>query len=99
MKINKKRKLQHRISVISISGVVLLLIIVLGVASISLQEKNRDYKAQVKELEQQIEEQIALEEEITELESYVGSDEYVEDVAREKWGLVKPNEIRFKAEP
>jgi len=99
MKIKKKRRVQHRISVISISGVVLLLVVVLGVASISLQEKNRNYKAQEAELEEQIQAELAREEEITELEAYIGSDEYVEDVAKEKLGLINPNEILFKAEP
>ena len=31
-------------------------------------------------------------------EKYVGTDEYVEDVAKEKLGLVYPNEIIFEAE-
>lgn len=99
MKTKKRRRLQHRISVISISCVVLLLAVVLGVASISLQEKNRNYKAQEAELQEQINAEIAREEEIAELEAYVGSDEYVEDVAKEKLGLINPNEILFKAEP
>lgn len=99
MKSKRKRRLQHRISVMSISGVVLLLVVVLGVASISLQEKNRNYKAQEAELELQIQAELAREEEIAELENYVGSDEYVEDVAKDKLGLINPNEIIFKAEP
>ena len=99
MKLKKKRRLQHRISVISISCVVLLLMVILGVGSISLQDKNRNYKAQEAELEKQIAAEIAREEEIAELEEYVGSDQYVEDVAKEKLGLINPNEIIFKAEP
>lgn len=99
MKSKRKRRLQHRISVMAISGVVLLLVVVLGVASISLQEKNRNYKAQEAELELQIQAELAREEEIAELEDYVGSDEYVEDVAKDKLGLINPNEIIFKAEP
>ena len=99
MKSKKKRRLQHRISVISISCVVLLLMVILGVGSISLQEKNRNYKAQEAELEEKIAAEIAREEEIAELEAYVGTDKYVEDVAKEKLGLINPNEIIFKAEP
>lgn len=99
MKMRSKRRLQHRISVISISCVVLFLTVILGVASISMQEKNRDYKAQEAELQEQIDAEIAREEEIAELEEYVGSDEYVEDVAKEKLGLINPNEIIFQAEP
>ena len=99
MKLKKKRRLQHRISVISISCVVLLLMVILGVGSLSLQEKNRNYKAQEALLQEQIAAEIAREEEIAELEEYVGSDKYVEDVAKEKLGLINPNENIFKAEP
>ncbi len=99
MKLKKRRGLQHRISVISISCVVLLLMVILGVGSISLHEKNRNYKAQEAELQEKIAEEMARAEEIEELEAYVGSDKYVEDVAKEKLGLIHPNEIIFKAEP
>ena len=99
MKSRKKRRLQHRISVISISCVVLMLMMILGVGSISLHEKNRNYKAQEAQLQEQIAAEMARAEEIAELEAYVGSDQYVEDVAKEKLGLINPNEIIFKAEP
>ena len=99
MKIKTKHKLQHRISVISISGVVVLLAVVLSIGSISMQEKNRAYKAQEAELQEKIAAEIAREEAISELEEYVGTDEYVEDVAKEKLGLINPNEIIFQAQP
>ena len=99
MKARTKHRLQHRISVISISCVVVLLAVVLSIGSISMQEKNRAYKAQEAELLEQINNEIAREEEIEELEEYVGSDEYVEDVAKEKLGLINPNEIIFQAQP
>ena len=99
MKTKTKHKWQHRISVISISGVVVLLAVVLSIGSISMQEKNRAYKAQEAELQDQIAAEIAREEAISELEEYVGTDEYVEDVAKEKLGLINPNEIIFQAQP
>lgn len=92
------RVLQHRLSVLLISCVVVILAVVLSVASISLHTKNKNYKAQEAELEQQIEEQDLRAEEIEELDEYVGTDQYIEDVAKEKLGLVYPNEILFKAE-
>ena len=71
MKSRKKRRLQHRISVISISCVVLMLMVILGVGSISLHEKNRNYKAQEAQLQEQIAAEMARAEEIAELEAYV----------------------------
>lgn len=99
MKIRTKRRLQHRISIIAISGVVVFLAVILSIGSISMQEKNRNYKAQEAELQEQIAAEIAREEEISELEEYVGTDAYIEDVAKEKLGLINPNEIIFQAEP
>lgn len=95
----KKRALQHRLSVISITAVIVVLGITLSVGSISLHKKNNEYKAQEAELEAQIQQEALRAEEIEELEEYVGTDEYVEDVAKEKLGLVYPNEIIFEAEP
>ncbi len=95
----KTRVMQHRISILSISCVIILLAMVLAVGSISLHEKNRNYKAQEATLEAQLEEEAARAEEIEALEEYVGTEEYVEDVAKEKLGLVNPNEVLFKAKP
>ena len=95
----RRRTLQHKLSILLISGVVVILGITLSVASISLHAKNQEYKAQEAELEKQLEEQETRSEEIDELEKYVGTDEYVEDVAKDKLGLVYPNEILFEAEP
>ena len=97
--VRARRVLQHKLSILLISGVVVILGITLSVASISLNAKNQEYKAQERELEKQLEEEEARSEEIDELEEYVGTDEYVEDVAKDKLGLVYPNEILFEAEP
>lgn len=95
----KSHVLQHKISVLSISSVIVLLAVVLSAGSISLREKNKAYKAQEAELEAQIKEEGTRAEELDALEEYVGTDEYIEDVAKEKLGLINPNEILFRAEP
>lgn len=95
----KRSKLaQHKFSMICITGVLVVLGITLSVGSISLNQKNREKEQLEIELKAKIEEQEKQSEEIDELEKYVGTDEYVEDVAKDKLGLVYPNEIYFKAE-
>ena len=94
----QKHVLQHKISVVSISCVIALLTGVLFVGSISLREKNENYKVQEAELQSQLQQEEQRAEEIEALESYVGTDEYIEDVSKEKLGLINPNEILFKAE-
>ena len=53
--------------------------------------------AQEEELIAQIEEEKARTEEIEELEAYVGTEEYVEQIAKDKLGLVYEDEIIFKS--
>ena len=62
-----------------------------------LKAKNREYQAQETELKEQIQAEKDRSKEIKELDKYVGTDKYVEDVAKEKLGLVHNNEIIFKA--
>jgi cell division protein DivIC len=94
----RRRVLEHRLSILLISCVIVILGVTLSVASISLHKKNKAYKTQEAELERQLEEEALRAEEIEELEEYVGTDEYIEDVAKDKLGLVHPNEILFEAE-
>lgn len=94
----KKRRRACKGSVLAVGAVLLLLVVVVSVNAISLKAKAKSYQAQQIELEQQIEDEKVRSEEIDDLEDYVGTDEYVEDVAKEKLGLVHKNEIIFKAE-
>lgn len=94
---HRKRRVQrHKRSVLAVSAVVLFLFAVVSASSISLKDKEEHYRSQELELEQQIEEEKARAEEIEELRGYVGTDQYVEDVARDKLGLVHENEIILK---
>ena len=88
----------HRQSVFAIIAVLVVLVAVVSVNAMTLRAKEKSYQAQEIELAQQIEEEKARAKEIDELEKYVGTDEYVEEVAKDKLGLVHENEIIFKAE-
>ncbi|MCI7448630.1 MAG: septum formation initiator family protein [Blautia sp.] len=61
-----------------------------------LQERLTGYDAKAATLEQQIEDEQNRTEEIDKLKKYMETDEYAEEVAREKLGLVKDNETVFK---
>ena len=64
---------------------------------LAIKEKNKEYLAQQTELKQQIKAEKERTKEIDELDKYVGTDKYIEDVAKNKLGLVYDNEIIFKA--
>ena len=69
---------------------------VLAVSSISLRAKNKAYIAQEQELQEQIDAEEERSKEIDSLEEYVGTDEYIEQTAKDKLNLVHENEIIFK---
>lgn len=81
-----------------ISVVVLVLLAVLAVRSSDLKKRNASYEAELVQLEQDIEAEKARTEEIEEMKEYMQSDEYAEQVAKDKLGLVYEDEIVFKPE-
>lgn len=66
------------------------------VQSRDLKESLAGYETRAEALSQQLEEEQARTEEIKELKEYMQTDEYAEQAAREKLGLVKDNEIIFQ---
>lgn len=93
---NKRCLQTHKRSVLAISAVIVLLIAVVSVNAVTLRAKEKAYRVQEAELQEQIKEEEERASEISELEDYVNTEEYVEEVAREKLGLAHENEILFK---
>ncbi len=87
----------HKRSIIAICSVIVLLIIMLSVNSVTLRAKETSYQAQEAELTSLIEEEQARSEEIDELEDYVGTDAYIEEIAKERLGMVYDNELIIRA--
>ena len=94
----KSRLQHHKRSVVTISVIIILLGPVIMIHGITLQERNKAYMAQEAELQAQLDAEKERSEEIDELKDYVGTDEYIEEVAKEKLGLVHENEILFRAQ-
>ena len=93
----KKRKVRYNsLGMLAIALVVLVLLGGLMLKSNDLQERLTGYDAKAATLEQQIEDEQNRTEEIYKLKKYMETDEYAEEVAREKLGLVKDNETVFK---
>ena len=86
---------KHKRSIVAITAVIILLC---GIHGMALKKSNDAYKVQEEELQTQIDAEKERSEEINKLKKYVGTDEYIEEVAREKLGLVKENEILFRAQ-
>ena len=95
----KKRKVRYNsLGMLAIALVVLVLLGGLMLKSNDLKERLTGYDAKAAILQQQIEDEQNRTEEIDKLKKYMETDEYTEEVAREKLGLVKENEILFRAQ-
>lgn len=79
------------------------MILVLAIGSVAAYKGYRtkqvlaEYQSRMNELNTKIEEEQKRTEEIEEYKEYVTTDEYVEEVARDKLGLVYDDEVLLKA--
>jgi cell division protein DivIC len=94
----KRPSKSNRRGMAAIAGIVMILLVVLLVQSQKISAQNARYEAQKTELEQQIKDEELRAGEIENLKDYVNSKEYIEQIARDKLGLVYSDEILFKAE-
>ncbi|MDD7402553.1 MAG: septum formation initiator family protein [Butyribacter sp.] len=95
------RKRHKKLSKATIFGAILLTVVLCGTLSYKqkvMGTQEKEYSAQIKELQKQNKELKEEKEDLKDLEEYVKTDEYAEEVAREKFGLVYKGEIIFKPE-
>ena len=94
---NKKRALNYnRLGMLAIAMVVLMLLGISAMQSRRLENRLMLYNNKAETLEERIEEEIARTEEIDNLKKYMKTDQYAEEIARNRLGLVKENEIVFQ---
>ena len=77
--------------------IVMAVFCVTAIGSLQLKQKNQTYHNREAALEKQIADETERSKEIEDLETYTKTKKYVEDVAKEKLGLVYEDEILFKA--
>lgn len=93
-----RKRNQNRFSMFLVSLVVLMLIVVAAWRSMELRQKISAKTQERQLLEEQIAEEEARSLELDELAKEIQTKGYIEDVAREKLGLVYEGEILFKEE-
>lgn len=95
---SKKNGLGNRMALMGITAVVLSLAIVVNVSASSMKEKDLEYQAREANLEKILAEEKSRAAKLEEERIYVQTKQYVEKVAKEKLGLVNPDEILLKPE-
>ena len=69
---------------------------VFSIQMVRLYQKNQEYVKQEQALNEQVKDLKKEKEDLSEYEEYIKSDEYVEDTAKKKLGLIFDNEIIFR---
>lgn len=93
-----RKKRQNGFSVALVIMVLVMLMIVITFGRVNLQKKQEVYAQKEQQLQEQIDAETKRSEEIEEYRKYTQTQKYVEEVAKEKLGLVNENEIIFKEE-
>lgn len=92
----KRKKRRSGGGTVSIAVIVLAFLAVMAVQIYNIKVKDDTYAAREQELMQEYQDETQRASEIDELEHYMKSSEYIEDVAKSKLGLTYENEIIFK---
>lgn len=95
-KVAFRTKRQNRVGMFLVSVVVIMLIAVVSINSYNLKQKQAAYKEREAELEAMIQEEENRTLELAEFKKYTQTQAYVEQIAKEKLGLVREGEIVFK---
>lgn len=85
----------------TVFGVMLLTIVLCGTMLYKqnvLHAQGREYQSQISELKKEKKELTEKKKDLEKFKEYVKTDDYVEETAREKFGLVHKGEIIFEPE-
>lgn len=93
-----RKKVQNRFSMFLVMLALMMILAAVYVSSVRLQGRLDDLQAQSAALQAQIDTEKERAEEIELLRKRSQTKEYYEEIAKEKLGLVNPDEIVFKAE-
>ncbi len=93
-----RRRKKNGTGVGIIAFVVLILCAIVSYGRISLQDRYDEAQLSIQRLNARIGEQKERETNINNLKAYVQTKQYIEDIAREKLGLVYEDEIIFEPE-
>lgn len=92
----RHERLGNRFALIGITFVVGSMALVVNTRSAELEEKNLAYQVREENLLAQLEREQERAEKLNEERAYVQEEQYIEKMAKEKLGLVNPDEILLK---
>lgn len=94
----KRAVKKSRKNLLLVAGVVLLLCLGMSYQQVRLESQGKACEKRLTELEKELAKEQKRAEDIEDYKAYVQTKKYIEEEAREKLGLVYPDEIIFEAE-
>lgn len=98
---NRPENKKKRLNPYTRAGIIVFCLVLCGTVAyktITLKAQSRNYDKQIEQLREQRDDLKEQQQEIKDLKKHVKTDEYVEEIAREKLGLVHEGEIVFRPE-
>ena len=92
----RRAKWANRMAIMGITLVVMCLAVAINIKGADLKQSDLDYKVREENLDAQVKAEEKRTEELKEYKIYVKTKQYAEEVAKEKLGLVNPDEILLK---
>ncbi|EHE95261.1 MULTISPECIES: hypothetical protein [Clostridia] len=92
----RRDKWANRMAIMGITLVVMCLAVAINIKGADLKQSDLDYKVREENLDAQVKAEEKRTEELKEYKIYVKTKQYAEEVAKEKLGLVNPDEILLK---
>ena len=97
-KVAFRKKRQNRLGMALVTFVVLVLMCVILFKGHELKQKQAEYQQREASLQAQIDEENERTRRLTDYEKYTKTDKFVEEIAKEKLGLLYENEILFRSD-
>ena len=95
----RKERMGNRLAIIGITLVVLFLGVAVNFKSASMRKKDLEYQVREEALMAEVEREELRSADLKQYRVYVQTKQYIEEVAKQKLGLVKPDEILLKPNP
>lgn len=92
----RKDKWGNRMALIGIIFVVSSLAVTVTVKEVTLKEKKKEYEIRLENLQAQLDKEQDRAKDLEEYRVYVQTKQYIEEIAKQKLGLVNPDEILLK---
>lgn len=94
----RAKRQQNKMGMFLVTMVVFMMLVVVSIKSYDLIQRQKEYDVRISALNEELATEEKRTEEIEEFKKYTKTKAYIEEVAKDKLGLVRDGEIIFKTD-